>query len=100
PYTEVYQSGVLFLGYSFGLPAVATAVGAFDDDILEGRTGYVAKPKDSADLARALETFFKSDLFQNLDRRRQEIRDYARAKNSWEIVGAMTRDVYAKLLER
>ena len=25
PYTHVFQSGVLFLGYSFGLPAIAAA---------------------------------------------------------------------------
>ena len=32
PYTHVFQSGVLFLGYSFGLPAIAADVGT-----LEGR---------------------------------------------------------------
>ena len=27
PYTRVFQSGVIFLGYSFGLPAIAADVG-------------------------------------------------------------------------
>ena len=27
PYTHVFQSGVLFLGYSFGLPAIACRCG-------------------------------------------------------------------------
>src|SRR5688572_26632819 len=32
PYTHVFQSGVLFLGYNFGLPAVVTDVGGMKHD--------------------------------------------------------------------
>ena len=39
PYTDIYQSGVLFLGYSFGLPTIATDVGSFREEIIEGETG-------------------------------------------------------------
>ena len=31
PYRHIYQSGVLFLGYSFGLPILAADVGALKD---------------------------------------------------------------------
>ena len=37
PYTHVFQSGVLFLGYSFGLPAIAADVGSLKEEIIEGR---------------------------------------------------------------
>src|SRR5262249_15405108 len=36
PYKDIFQSGVLFLGYSFGLPVVAADVGAFREEIVEG----------------------------------------------------------------
>jgi glycosyltransferase involved in cell wall biosynthesis len=98
PYTHVFQSGVLFLGYSFGLPMVGAEVGSIREEVIEGCTGFLCAPCDSNDLARAIEKYFESDLFRNLDSRRQVIRDYANAKHSWDIVGETTRDVYKQLL--
>ena len=98
PYTHIFQSGVLLLGYSFGLPVVATRVGSLEQDVIEGRTGFVCNPRDSADLGRTIERYFQSDLFKNLNSRRPEIKDYANARNSWTIVGQMTRTVYEELL--
>jgi glycosyltransferase involved in cell wall biosynthesis len=100
PYTFVSQSGVLFLGYSFGLPVVATDVGSLREDVIEGETGFLCKPSDSADLARTIERYFESDLAKNLSSRRQKIRDYASERHSWAVVGEMTRNVYAELLGR
>ena len=98
PYTLVYQSGVLFLAYSFGLPVIATDVGSFRDDIIQGETGYLARSCTAEDLARAIETYFNSELYRSLDRRRARIRDYANARNSWGLVGEKTCKVYSELL--
>jgi len=98
PYTGVFQSGVLFLAYSFGLPVIATDVGSFRDDIVEGGTGYVCRSGDAADLAATIERYFDSSLFKDLDQRRAAIRDFARARNSWNAVGEKTCDVYAGLM--
>jgi glycosyltransferase involved in cell wall biosynthesis len=98
PYREIFQSGVLFFGYSFGLPVIATDVGAMREDIVEGKTGFVCKPGDPGDMARAIETYFSSDLYKDLDNRRQEIRKYALERHSWDVVGQLTMNVYAKLL--
>jgi len=99
PYTHVYQSGVLFLGYSFGLPVLAADVGSLKADLIEGTTGFVFRPKDAADLARALKQYFASDLFANLSRARRAIKEFARDRNSWDIVGQRTMSVYARLLQ-
>ncbi len=98
PYTHIYQSGVLFTGQNFGLPALVADVGSMKDDIIEGKTGLVFRPEDPVDLARAIEEYFASDLFTELDSRRQEIRRYATKRNSWDAVGQMTVSVYAGLL--
>lgn len=98
PYTLVFQSGVLFLSYSFGLPVIATEVGSFKDDIVEGRTGLVCKACDAEHLAKNIEEYFDSDLFKDLDRRREAIRKYANSRHSWNTVGTLTREVYARLL--
>jgi D-inositol-3-phosphate glycosyltransferase len=100
PYTQIFQSGILFLAYSFGLPVIVSDVGSFGEEIIEGRTGFLCKPCDADDLARVIEKYFDSDLFAALDGRRQEIRDYANARHSWEVVGEMSRNVYADLLAR
>ena len=98
PYREIYQSGVLFLGYSFGLPVVATDVGSFREDVREGETGFLCAPNDPTELAKALQTFFESTLYRNLDVCRQQIRDYVRRGHSWDTVGGIIRDAYDRLL--
>jgi glycosyltransferase involved in cell wall biosynthesis len=99
-YTEIFQSGILFLTYAYGVPVIATDVGSFSEDIVEGRTGFVCKPRDPADLAATIERFFASDLYKELDDRHQDIRDYALASHSWDTVGRITRDVYSKVIEK
>ncbi len=100
PYKEIFQSGVLFLAYSFGLPVVATDVGSFREEIVEGSTGFLCQPGEPAELAKAIEKYFESDIYKNLELRRQEIKDYADANHSWNAVADLTRNAYAELLGR
>jgi glycosyltransferase involved in cell wall biosynthesis len=98
PYRDIYQSGVLFLGQSFGLPALAADVGSLRDDIVEGKSGFAFRPEDPPDLARAIEQYFASDLYANLNSRRREIRDYATERHSWDVVAQLIMSVYASAL--
>jgi len=97
-YTQVFQSGVLFLGYSFGLPAIVADVGSLKEEIVDGETGFVFKPRDSSDLASKLDSYFKSELFRDLETRRAQIKDYANEHYSWSKVAAITTAVYSKFL--
>jgi D-inositol-3-phosphate glycosyltransferase len=99
PYRHIYQSGVLFLGYSFGLPALAADVGSLKEEIIEGETGFVFKPADPIDLARTIERYFASELFANLNIRRRKISQRANEQHSWDLVGQTTMKVYAGLLQ-
>jgi len=98
PYRHIYQSGVLFLGYSFGLPTLAADVGSLKEDIEAGRTGFIFKAEDPIDLARAIREYFASDLYRELATRRTQIKTYAAEKHSWSVVGKETAAVYAELL--
>jgi D-inositol-3-phosphate glycosyltransferase len=98
PYTHVFQSGVLFLGYSFGLPAIAADVGDLREQIIQGRTGFVCQPRDSFDLARTIDKYFESELFRDLESRRLEIKEYANERYSWNKVAAITTAVYSNLV--
>jgi D-inositol-3-phosphate glycosyltransferase len=100
PYKDIFQSGVLFLAYSFGLPVVATDVGSFREEIVEGKTGFICKPGDPVDLAKTLETYFLSDIHTNLHTRRQNIKDYANTVHSWDAVAELTRSAYVAVSGR
>jgi len=99
PYKSISQSGVPFLAYSFGLPVIATDVGSLRDDIIEGETGFVTNPMDPVDLAGKLDDYFSSDLYLNLDSRRNQIREFANERYSWAKVAEITHGVYHQLLE-
>lgn len=100
PYRHIYQSGVLFLGYSFGLPVLVSDVGSLRDDVVEGKTGFVFAPESPEEISRAIEQYFKSELFTDLDRQRSEIKNFAQMRNSWDVVGRMTMDVYTFLTHK
>ena len=57
----------------------------------------VCQPRDSADLAKSIETYFASELYRELETRRPQIREFANEKYSWAQVGEMTARVYAGL---
>lgn len=99
PYTHIFQSGVLFLGYGFGLPAIAADVGSLREEIIEGESGFMFPAKDCAALSRAIHTYFSSALFKELEVRRSKIQNYANERYSWAKVAGITTNVYGMLLE-
>jgi D-inositol-3-phosphate glycosyltransferase len=98
PYRSIYQSGILFLALSFGLPVIVSDVGSLKDEIVSGKNGYVFKPDETADIARTIQLYFRSDLYVHLDQRRNEIRTAAAGRNSWESAARATMGVYSRLL--
>ena len=100
PYTHIFQSGVLFMSYTFGLPVIATDIGSFSRDILEGFTGYLCRPNDPNDLAEVIEKYFSSEMFRNLDEQRSKIKRFIHASHSWEVAAARTAEMYGQLTSR
>jgi glycosyltransferase involved in cell wall biosynthesis len=66
--------------------------------IIEGRTGFVCRPRDGAHLARVIERYFDSELFKRLDETRSDIRELANDRYSWTRVAEITKKVYDELL--
>jgi D-inositol-3-phosphate glycosyltransferase len=98
PYAYIFQSGVLFLGYSFGLPVIAADVGSLKEEIVDGETGFVFQAKNATDLAATIQKYFQSELYRQLSQKRTKIRDYANDRYSWTKVGEITSNIYANLL--
>jgi len=98
PYVQIFQSGVPFLAYSFGLPVIATDVGSLRDDIVEGKTGFLCRPQDPSHLTNTIDNYFESELFHDLEARREEIKKSANERYSWDKVATITTGVYSNLL--
>lgn len=54
PYRDIYQSGAVHVAQTFGVPTVASAVGAFQDVIEHEVSGLLVPPQDPDALADAL----------------------------------------------
>ena len=97
PYVDIFQSGVPFLAFSFGLPVIATDVGSLREDVTS-ETGLLCRPKDPADLARAVKDFYRGELHRTPNQVAARIRRFAEKRHSWATVSERTKAVYADLL--
>jgi len=61
PYLLATQSGVINIAYAFDRPVIATDVGGLPEIVVDGRTGYIVPPQNSAALADAIIRFYNTD---------------------------------------
>jgi glycosyltransferase involved in cell wall biosynthesis len=88
PYRQIDASGVWFLTQSLGRWMIASRVGIFAADLVEGRQGVLVPPGDSAALAAAMEQAVRQRLTG----------DAMPASDQWIGIGHATRNVYDALL--
>lgn len=98
PYKNIFQTGVLFMSYNFGLPIIATDVGSLREDIIENKTGLICKPENPKDLAEKIYVYFFSDLYKHLEENRNYIIQYANDRYSWIKIGVKTYTLYKNLM--
>jgi D-inositol-3-phosphate glycosyltransferase len=98
PYRNIFESGIVFLAYRFGLPLIASDVGSFREELRKSGAGLIFESGNSAALVNRLSEFFRSDLYKDATKHRQRIREYSIARQSWEVVGEKTERVYSSLL--
>lgn len=94
PYRNIYQSGVVFMAYTFGLPLLAADVGNFRNDVPAGKAGYLFESGNTGDLSKTILKYFESDMYHNLDSTRKALKDWAWDNYSWDVIGKDTRDAY------
>lgn len=99
PYKFIYQSGVLFLSYNFGLPVIATDVGSLSEDILEGKTGMICRAGDSTELANTIDRYFDSRLFRDSENARMDIQVFGNSNYSWQEVAKIIHPVYDSMMK-
>ena len=98
PYRFIFQSGLPFLSYSFGLPVIVTDAGSLSEVVVEGKTGMICRKEDSVDLAEKIQKYYGSELFINLEENMKAITDYGNENYSWEGISSTICAVYASLI--
>jgi SAM-dependent methyltransferase/GT2 family glycosyltransferase len=95
PYRQASQSGVAFLAGAWGVPLVATSVGALPEVIEDGKSGRLVPPRDPAALAEAL----REVLGDRTRARRfgEEHRRRCRALGEWGSIAAKTEACYRRV---
>jgi D-inositol-3-phosphate glycosyltransferase len=96
PYTECYQSAVLYMAYSFGRPVVASAVGGLAEVVQDGSTGLLVEPKHVEQLGAALCAVLED---AEAARTMGELgRAVASKEYGWKETARKTAEVYGQLL--
>lgn len=63
PYESATQSGIVPIAYDFEKPVVVTDVGGLPDVVENGKTGYIVRPKEPAEIAKAVCGYFKEGRY-------------------------------------
>jgi glycosyltransferase involved in cell wall biosynthesis len=96
PYTEAYQSGVLYMAYSFAKPVVASAIGGLAEVVEDGVTGLLVSPADVNQLSNSLLAFLKDkQRSRTMGERGQML---VETKFGWPEIARKTAAVYAEAL--
>lgn len=83
PYRDIYQSGALHIAQTFGVPIVASAIGAIQDVVEHEVSGLLSTPEDPDALADSVIRLLEDpDLAARLGRRASED---AQGKFSWRV---------------
>jgi glycosyltransferase involved in cell wall biosynthesis len=96
PYTEAYQSAVLYMAYSFARPVVASAVGGLAEVVEDGMTGLLVPPADVDRLASALLTLLQDqEMARMMGEKGQSL---VETKFGWQEIARQTVEVYKEVL--
>jgi glycosyltransferase involved in cell wall biosynthesis len=69
PYKQSTQSGIVITALTYGIPIIATDVGANREFIEDGKDGFLVKPNDPEDLVKKIELIYNNrDLLEEFNK--------------------------------
>lgn len=92
PYRKIYQSGVLLMAMSYGIPVLASDLPGMSEVISDGENGFLFHTGDANDLANRL-TSALTDV-QSKERVVAQARKDMELRYSWDTIGGQLADVY------
>lgn len=92
PYKKIYQSGVLLMAMSLGVPVVASDLPGMCEVVKDRHNGFIFKSEDSESLASVLESVVgRIDVLKTT---RDAALEDMRENYSWGVIGERTLSVY------
>lgn len=95
PYESATQSGIVQIAYGFEKPVIASDVGGLPEVVIDEKTGFITKAKDSDDLAEKIIRFFNE---KRADEFRNEIVNEA-DKYSWDHLSRIVEEQVRRIRE-
>jgi len=86
PYKRSYQSGVLLMAMSNGLPVLVSDIDPMKEIIEHMKNGLIFKSENELDLAKKIDLFF-GDLCENYNLLSSNAFDTIKDHYSWEKIG-------------
>ena len=93
PYRSASQSGIAQIAYYYDLPVIVTKVGGLPEIVEDGKSGYVIKPENPAELADILADNLGTSIF---DEMANYIQSY-KQKFSWDYFVEGIESIYSKI---
>lgn len=95
PYREIFQSGALMIAQTFGVPTVASRVGALPEAVVEDETALLVPPGDAEALGAALARLLGDEALR--ERLGRAAREHARTAASWRSIAQSLLARYERL---
>ena len=92
PYRRIYQSGVLLMAMSYGVPVLTSDLDAMREIVTDGVNGYLFKSEDSDDLAKSLRRTLSDANSRNSIARNALLK--MNDEFNWLSIGKRLADVY------
>jgi glycosyltransferase involved in cell wall biosynthesis len=96
PYRKIYQSGVLLMAMSYGIPVLASDLPGMSEVITDGENGFLFKTGDADDLANRLAAVLTDT--QGQERAVTQARKDMELRYSWDTIGGQLAEVYREVL--
>lgn len=99
PYTDVYQSGVVQLAYSYDKPAIVSSLKPFTEVVKGGESGLTFDAGNEDELYKTMNqaaNMNHNDLLVMAHRGKE----YISHKYSWEIIGEKTYSLYKDIVNK
>jgi D-inositol-3-phosphate glycosyltransferase len=95
PYKKIYQSGVLMMTLSFGLPALVSDLPPLKEIISDNENGFLFKTENVSDLTTKLNSILSDEgLMEEVKTKGTEL---VNTKYDWCEIGRQTKHVYQSL---
>ncbi|MDN3515536.1 MAG: glycosyltransferase family 4 protein [Candidatus Brocadia sp.] len=96
PYRRIYQSGVLLMAMSYGIPVIASDLPGMKEVVKNEENGLLFPVDDHEILARTMARLINNVSFAK--RLGQKGQDYVRIYHDWDTIGMKTTNFYKQVM--